>query len=141
MTQNRELVGRVARVPSLNEERIIISMDLIKIIPKEKINKNWIYSFFRFSGFGEKIKDFANGVNVLHLDPAVVVEQEIILPKKDLMDNFSDKISMIYTLIDNLELKNQNLRKTRDLLIPKLISGEVDVSDLDIKISEEVTNT
>ena len=26
-----------------------------------------------------------------------------------------------------------NLRKTRDLLLPKLISGELDVSELDIK--------
>jgi type I restriction enzyme S subunit len=29
-------------------------------------------------------------------------------------------------------LKNQNLRQTRDLLLPKLISGKIDVSDLDI---------
>jgi len=33
----------------------------------------------------------------------------------------------------NLRLKNQTLRLTRDLLLPKLISGELDVSDLDIK--------
>jgi type I restriction enzyme S subunit len=32
----------------------------------------------------------------------------------------------------NLRVKNQNLRQTRDLLLPKLISGEVDVSGLEI---------
>ena len=36
----------------------------------------------------------------------------------------------------NLCAKNQNLRKTRDFLLPKLISGEVDVSKLDIKLSD-----
>ena len=36
-----------------------------------------------------------------------------------------------------LRIKNQNLRKTRDLLLPKLISGEIDVSDLDIHIRNE----
>ena len=31
-----------------------------------------------------------------------------------------------------LSEKNANLRQTRDLLLPKLISGEIDVSELDI---------
>jgi type I restriction enzyme S subunit len=36
----------------------------------------------------------------------------------------------------NLRVKNQVLRHTRDLLLPKLISGELDVSDLDIAAPE-----
>ena len=39
-------------------------------------------------------------------------------------------------LVMSLRAKNQTLRQTRDLLLPKLISGELDVSDLDIKITE-----
>ncbi|MBA4388400.1 MAG: restriction endonuclease subunit S [Verrucomicrobia bacterium] len=35
-----------------------------------------------------------------------------------------------------LERRNRNLRQTRDLLLPKLISGEIDVSGLDIEIPE-----
>jgi type I restriction enzyme S subunit len=35
-----------------------------------------------------------------------------------------------------LDLKNCNLRQTRDLLLPKLISGQLDVEDLDIDIGE-----
>ncbi len=34
----------------------------------------------------------------------------------------------------NLKAKNANLRQTRDLLLPKLISGEVDVEGLDIHV-------
>jgi type I restriction enzyme S subunit len=33
-----------------------------------------------------------------------------------------------------LDVKNQNLRKTRDLLLPKLISGQLDVEELDIMV-------
>ena len=36
----------------------------------------------------------------------------------------------ILALSDALEQKNTNLRTTRDLLLPRLISGELDVSDL-----------
>ena len=34
----------------------------------------------------------------------------------------------------NLRLRNRSLRRSRDLLLPKLISGELDVSELDIDI-------
>jgi hypothetical protein len=33
----------------------------------------------------------------------------------------------------NLHKRNEVLRRTRDLLLPRLISGEVDVSELEIK--------
>ncbi len=36
----------------------------------------------------------------------------------------------MFKLIHALSLKNTNLRTARDLLLPKLISGELDVSDL-----------
>jgi type I restriction enzyme S subunit len=36
--------------------------------------------------------------------------------------------------IKSYSSKNQNLRKTRDLLLPKLISGQLDVEELDIKV-------
>lgn len=35
--------------------------------------------------------------------------------------------------IHNMIFRNRNLRRTRDLLLPKLISGEVDVSNLEIE--------
>ena len=41
---------------------------------------------------------------------------------------------LIFAELANLTLKNANLRQTRDLLLPKLISGEIDVSELDINI-------
>lgn len=40
--------------------------------------------------------------------------------------------------IEDLTRKNSNLRRTRDLLLPKLVSGEVDVLELDIAVPEAV---
>ena len=45
---------------------------------------------------------------------------------------FSDFTSGIFQQIEVLKRRNNNLRQTRDLLLPKLISGEIDVSELDI---------
>jgi type I restriction enzyme S subunit len=41
------------------------------------------------------------------------------------------------SLCDSFEQRNTALRRTRDLLLPRLISGEVDVSELDIAVPEE----
>jgi len=39
-------------------------------------------------------------------------------------------------LLFNCAKKNNILRQTRDLLLPKLISGEIDVENLDIRIGD-----
>jgi type I restriction enzyme S subunit len=53
-------------------------------------------------------------------------------PPQVLVDAFSDLANLLLAVIHTLRLKNANLRRTRDLLLPRLISGEVDVSDLDL---------
>ncbi len=56
----------------------------------------------------------------------------VILPPQKLLKKFDQMIEPNFENITALKLKNANLRQTRDLLLPKLISGEIDVSDLDI---------
>ncbi len=54
----------------------------------------------------------------------------IVRPPDLLIKQFSDIVAPILDSIRVLTLKNTNLRQTRDLLIPKLISGELGVSNL-----------
>ena len=59
-----------------------------------------------------------------------------ILPTENLLNNFQRFLSQIFKQLENLQIKNTNLRKTRDLLLPKLISGEIDVENLDIEAEQ-----
>ncbi len=66
-------------------------------------------------------------------------EEKVIIPDKYTTDSFNSFVEPILELKNHLLIQvNQSLSKTRDLLLPKLISGEVDVSELDIKVPEEV---
>lgn len=56
----------------------------------------------------------------------------ILLPPPDVLDAFATAVRPMVALATNLARQNTNLRATRDLLLPKLISGAIDVSDLDI---------
>jgi type I restriction enzyme S subunit len=61
----------------------------------------------------------------------VFLEKEMVLvPPSDLQEHFALLVLPHYELASNLGVKNANLRATRDLLLPKLISGELDVSTL-----------
>ena len=53
-------------------------------------------------------------------------------PDQDTLRRFECIIAPLFRKVQNLWERNTNLSKTRDLLLPKLISGDLDVSELDI---------
>lgn len=68
----------------------------------------------------------------------VLVKYQIHIPPQPILGQFNEFMSQIVSQLHNFVFRNQALRRTRDLLLPKLISGEVDVSGLDIVVPEEV---
>lgn len=58
-------------------------------------------------------------------------------PTDEILMRFQEYTRPKFKMIQSLNHRNQLLRRTRDLLLPKLISGEVDVSELDIMVPEE----
>lgn len=54
----------------------------------------------------------------------------LLVPPQSLVTEFSATVEQLMRLSLNLQTKNTNLRTTRNLLLPKLISGELDVSNL-----------
>ena len=62
-------------------------------------------------------------------------DQEVLLPTQKTAEAFSDFADPFREQIRSLTQQNVLLRRTRDLLLPKLISGEIDVSNLAIQIA------
>lgn len=65
---------------------------------------------------------------------------DIIVPNKGIAEKYHTIAFDLMMQCNVLAQKTTNLRHTRDLLLPKLISGELDVSDLDI-VGAETTDT
>lgn len=131
MTQDRAIVGRVGRIPKMTYQKFIFSMDTIRIEPI-KIEKVFLYILLRFSDIGLYLKEFANGVNVLHLTPDIIYKVNTLMPDYRIQIEFTNIVKPILDEIDILQLKNQNLKETRDLLLPRLISGKLDIKDMNI---------
>ena len=72
----------------------------------------------------------SNGTKMPRANWGVLLKYGTPIPPDKLLNHFNrfvrDTVDQMYVLIS----KNRNLRTTRDLLLPKLISGEIDVSAL-----------
>jgi type I restriction enzyme S subunit len=67
----------------------------------------------------------------------VFLESEsLVVPVAEVQKNFVGHIRPILDAVHAFGKKNETLRQTRDLLLPKLISGQLDVEDLDIDTGE-----
>ena len=132
MTQERKLVARPARIPHNWYKKYIMSMDLVKLVANNDINKTYLYSLLKYSNFSDEVKNYANGVNVLHLNPQNIEQFELVVASEPLRNNFWEIAKRIFNQIDVLYLKNENLKQTRDILLPRLISGEINVENMEI---------
>lgn len=83
----------------------------------------------RYQGY---IKGACTGTTRKSASAGVIVGIDVALPKSDILEAFEELVASLRKQLNILLKKNAILRRTRDLLLPKLISGEVDVSDLDI---------
>ncbi len=105
-------------------------------IPEEN-HKNYIYYCVR----ADEFQHFSLGRVVqtaqANVSLGILKSAPIVIPTKFLLNKFSSIASSLMQIQENLRLRITILRRTRDLLLPRLISGEVDVSELDITIPEE----
>jgi len=131
MTQDRAVIGRIARIPFGMPESII-SCDVVKIEPLN-ISDLFLYALLRFSSYSESLKEFANGANVLHLKPELASIQKIIVPSKPLRDSFDNKFRPLIKAMDSINNTLELLTASRDHLLSRLISGKIDVEKMDIE--------
>ena len=127
MTRDAMIVAQAARIPKTVGPNAIYSMDLVKVIPRSVIEPEWFYGMLRFSGFSAVVREEATGATVLHLKPQHIEKWEAALPPKALRGLFSEQFGSILGQIDNLELQIENCVQARDLLLPRLMSGEMTV--------------
>ena len=82
------------------------------------------------------IKSMSGATSRQRVQSAVFSSFLFAHPDANVLDRFQALAGSIFQQVHTLAVKNDNLRRTRDLLLPKLISGELDVEELDIATVE-----
>jgi type I restriction enzyme, S subunit len=108
--------------------RAYLNQRVVRFRPKNEVAK-----YFMFWSFKSKV-DFLGkvitGTTVAHLSDKDLKKIQILTPPNTLMALYKDKTDSIFDLGVQLTLKNQLLQQTRDLLLPRLISGKLSVEGL-----------
>lgn len=130
LTQNAEIVGNPAIVLSKGGyEKLIMSMDLTKVISKiDGVTNGLLYCILSTSRFKEHALGYVNGTTVLHMSKKAVPEYTCAFPKdinqiRDLcitLDSIYKRMAVTYD-------ENSRLSTLRDTLLPRLMSGEIEV--------------
>ena len=127
MMTSRATIG----VISINTEKACTNQGFITCIPNDRLSVFHLYFWIKESR--EKIISVASGATFKEISRGEFREFPIVVPPPFIENTFTETVEPMCRLIENLIKKNHNLVVTRDLLLPKLISGELDVSELDIK--------
>lgn len=132
MTQERRIVGQAFRMPSMEEPFAVHSLDLAVVRPRSDVLRTYLYGVLRYSGLGDRVRHFANGANVLHLAVERILEVRIVVPDDPTLSAFSSHLEAFFSEGELLERTNRDLARTRDLLLPRLVTGQLDISDIDL---------
>ena len=135
LTQNAEVIGNAEMVMSLSKfHDAIFSMDLVKVIPKHNnISRFFLAAILQNRYFKAHCLGYVNGTTVLHLSKKALPEYELLLPDDfSILRPFDEAVTALYLQISANICENNRLESLRDTLLPKLMSGEIDVSDVEI---------
>ena len=135
LTQNAEVIGNAEPVMSKSgHSDIVFSMDLVKVVSKNNhISKFLIAAILQDKKFKVHCLGYVNGTTVLHLSKKALPEYQLYLPNDlSALKPLDELVTVLYQQISaNIE-EITKLEALRDTLLPKLMSGELDVSSLDL---------
>ena len=108
-------------------------MDVVKVVPKINMPHFILATMLKSKEFKSHCLGYVNGTTVLHLSKKALPDYIINIPNDlGILSELEQTLKNIYTLISNNLNENIKLIQLRDTLLPKLMSGEIDVSNVDI---------
>lgn len=144
----------VDKTKTIIEEDVVVSLDatigivtmglngsfssgMRKIVLKNnKINKAFVYSLLKTEHIQNILKTYASGTTILHASKSLNYIT-FLLPDDERMKKYMETTSPMLDIILSNTAEIEKLTKLRDTLIPKLMSGEIDVSDINFDLETE----
>lgn len=100
------------------------------IIPKPEIGTAFVYYFLKYNL--PIIEGMASGSTFKEVSGSTMKGVPAVIPDSDTITRFNDFCTPIFAQQRILEEQNQSLAALRDNLLPKLMSGEIDVSGIQL---------
>ena len=119
-------LGQVSRL----EIDSCANQSVIGVIPSDKELNNYIYLSI-LNTINDLILKQTGGAQQ-HINKNDVETHEIIVPNDKLLKEFDDRIKSIFNKISLNCFENKRLEQLRDILLPKLMNGEINLDNIEI---------
>ena len=98
--------------------------------PESKFSKEYLYLYFKY--IRQQLVNLSNGSVFNNLKTDILKGYPTILPDSETLRRFDDVVKPMFLQMQNLTRESHKLADMRDSLLPRLMSGELDVSDIDL---------
>jgi len=115
-----------AGLVSLTSEHSQTNQQINAIIPKEGISPYFLYSYMKTLS-DHIINLGSGGTTTVNLNKGQFSNIKLIIPSPEVMERFHYSISPLFLKIKQNQRESTNLAILRDTLLPKLMSGEIEV--------------
>ncbi|HBY7535621.1 TPA: restriction endonuclease subunit S [Klebsiella pneumoniae] len=103
-----------------------------KLSDNARVSTNYLYSYmkqFNFESLGST-SSIAKAVN-----SKIIKALPVIVPSKEILGSFDRLVKPLFDKIKSNQIENQNLEDLRDTLLPKLLSGEIELANAVDKVT------
>lgn len=121
-------VGTIHRCPTLNIP-MVLGNNQIYITSKKEFFNEYLYLLLKSNVGKSLISSITSGSVQMKFNKTDFRNSKIILPSDDLLKRIFSKIKIDLDLIEVLNNENKYLQHLRDTLLPKLLSGEIEIPD------------
>jgi type I restriction enzyme S subunit len=134
----RGTLGQVGLIPpSARFDRYVLSQSQMKItVDPATGDVQYLYAALRSTEVTARLQSQAITAGVPHINLALLRNFKVVWPNCALQVRFADSARPLGELVENLARSSDNAGVARSLLLPRLISGEIDVTELDVAMPE-----
>lgn len=137
MTDMKNKVAILGNTALMNrDDKYIVNqrVGLLRLKEDTYIDYPFLYILTNSNEFLTTLRKKANSGVQVNLTSKAIKEQLVIVPSKNYHNKFNMITKPIYLKIFDLEIENEYLTILRDTLLPKLMSGEIEIPD-DIEVN------
>jgi type I restriction enzyme S subunit len=98
------------------------------VLSARQVPATFLYLLTTTDDFVNHLTNVATGAAYPAVKPKDFENSELVIPPKKLLDQFNDIAYPAIKQINNLQMQNEYLSKARDLLLPRLMNGDIEVS-------------
>ena len=106
---------------------MMIQKAIHRIRPRSGLDHRFLYYNLRYQGESGRLDRLFTGATIKHLPREKLAQVQVTIPTASLMELFVGHIHAIEKQIDVLQTSNMKLSDARDLLLPRLMNGEIAV--------------